>query len=75
MNTDSTIQHTSRKFMVHTVLSLLVAALGVAGVLYCAFVEDDPALVPLVLIAVGIAWFAIARARLRPKRGRDAIAS
>jgi hypothetical protein len=62
-----TIQHSSRKLLVHTVLSMLVTALGIAGVLYMIFVEDDPAIVPLVLIALGIGWFILARLRLRPR--------
>ncbi len=72
MNTPSTIQPTSRKLVVHTALSLLVTAIGVAGVLYMIFVEDDPAAVPLALIALGIGWFIIARVRLRPRAGRNA---
>lgn len=68
-NTPSTTiqRSTSRKLVIHSVLSLFITALGVAGVLYMIFVEDDPAAVPLVLIALGIAWFIIARMRLRPR--------
>ena len=77
MDIPSTIQPTSRNLLVHAVFSLLVTAIGVAGVLYMIFVEDDPAAVPLALIALGIGWFIIARARLRPCGGPgrdDAIA-
>jgi hypothetical protein len=66
-------QHTSRRLLVHSVLSMLVTAVGVALLIYMITVEDEPGAVPLALIALGIGWFIFARARLRPRAGRDAI--
>src|SRR5262245_9139001 len=69
MNTHNTIQHTpgSRKLLVHTVLSLLITAIGIALLVYMITVEDEPGAVPLALIALGIAWLVIARLRMRPR--------
>ena len=66
MNMHTTVHHSSKKLVIHTVLSMLVFLIGVAGVIYMITVEDDPALVPLLLIALGIGWFVVARLRLRP---------
>ena len=57
------------KLLVHTILSLVVAALGLAGVLYMIFVEDDPALIPMLMLAAGIGWFVYTRVRMKPKAG------
>jgi hypothetical protein len=68
MNTPSTIQHASRKLLVHTALSLLVIALGVALLIYMITVEDEPGALPLALIVGGTVWLVIARVRMRPRR-------
>lgn len=68
MNTHGTIQHASRKRLVHTALSLLAIALGVALLIYMITVEDEPGAVPLALIAGGIVWLVIARVRMRPRQ-------
>jgi hypothetical protein len=52
---------------VHTALSLLVVALGVALLIYMITVEDEPGALPLALIVGGIAWLVIARVRIRPR--------
>jgi hypothetical protein len=74
MNTHNTIQRTGRKLMAHTVLSIFTTAIGVALLIYMILVEDEPGAVPLALTALGIAWFIIARVRLRPNAGRDTTA-
>lgn len=68
MNTHSTIQHPNRKRLVHTALSLLVIALGVALLIYMITVEDEPGALPLALTLGGIAWLVIARVRMRPRQ-------
>jgi hypothetical protein len=71
-NTHGTVRHAGRKLVAHTLLSMLVAALGVALLLYMILVEDEPGAVPPALIALGIGWFIVARVRLRPQAGRNA---
>lgn len=75
MNTGATIQPTSRKLLAHTVLSMLVTAIGVALLIYMITVEDEPGAVPLALIALGIGWLVIARIRMRPRHHTSSAAS
>jgi hypothetical protein len=70
MNTHSTVHPASRKLLVHTLLSLLVIALGIALLIYMITVEDEPGALPLALTLGGIAWLIIARIRMRPRRPR-----
>ena len=65
MDTPVTVQRVNKNLVVHTACSLLLTHLGVAGVVYMIFVEDDPPALPLLLIAAGVAWFFAARRMLR----------
>ena len=67
MDSSTTIQPASRKRLAHTVLSMLVIALGAALLVYMITVEDEPGAVPLLMIAAGIGWLVFARVRLRPE--------
>ena len=73
MDTSSTVGPTSRKLIVHTVLSLVTFVLGVAMLIYMITVEDEPGAVPLGLIVLSIGWYLIARARLRPRTSRKTL--
>jgi hypothetical protein len=73
MNATSTVQSargSSTKLRVHTVLSILVAALGVALLAYMITVEDEPGALPLAMMAGGIGWFIVARWRLKPRAAK-----
>ncbi len=52
-----------KKREVHTILSLLIAGVGVVLLVYMITVEDEPGGVPLLLITVGVGWFVIQRVR------------
>ena len=67
MNTRSTTQPASRKLLMHMFFSMLILAIGIALLIYMVTVEDEPGALPLGLIVLGIGWFFIARARLRPR--------
>jgi uncharacterized membrane protein YobD (UPF0266 family) len=49
----------------HTQLSVAIFVLGVVLMIIVGYVEDDPTIPPFVMMAVGIAWFAITRYRIR----------
>ena len=49
----------------HTVVSGLVAALGVGLLIYMVVVESEPGALPLLLIAAGGGWYLAARFRDR----------
>lgn len=63
VSVDSTLSLARQKLKVHAVLSLL--ATGFGGLLLVMMVsnEGEPGLVPLVLLAAGVAWFLFARSR------------
>lgn len=70
MSVRDAVGHMSGSLVVHSALSMLVTVVGVAGVIYMIFVEDDPALVPMVMIPLGIGWFIAARFRLLRRQGK-----
>ena len=49
----------------HTLVPLLIAAIGVGLTGYMVFAEGEPGAIPLLLIAVGLGWFVAARFRAR----------
>ena len=65
MDRPKTIQDTSKKLVLHTVLSMLVIAIAVAGLSYMITVEGELGALPLLLLGLGIGWLAIARLRMR----------
>ena len=68
MSTDNTMQHTSKKLRVHTILSALTLAMGAALMAYMIVVESEPGLLPLVLVIAGAGWCAVTRVRVRSHR-------
>lgn len=52
-----------------TLLSTLIAVLGVVLLIYMIVVEDEPGALPLLLIAVGVGWRLLLRARTRSRPG------
>lgn len=65
MSATDTLQQNGKGFAVHVAISMLLIALGVAGSVYMIVVEDDPPALPLLLFAAGVAWFILARRRLK----------
>lgn len=56
------------KFPIQFVLSLLVAAIGTVLMIFMITVEDEPGLLPLVMIVVGGVWFLVTLNRSRASR-------
>ena len=65
---DSTIRQVGGRRFPHTTISVCLTLLGVALLAYMIVVEDEPGALPLGLIAAGIAWFVVARLRMRTRR-------
>jgi hypothetical protein len=66
---DGTVrQGGERRRFPHTAASVSVTLLGVALLAYMIVVEDEPGALPLALIAAGVAWFLVARLRVRARR-------
>jgi hypothetical protein len=53
------------RLKVHRLLSILTIVVGVAGVIIVGHVEDDPIVIPPLLIVLGIVWFLITHVRIR----------
>ena len=68
MSTENAIQRTRTKLPVQILLSMLTILVGVVLLAYMILVEDEPAAVPLLLIASGVGWLVVARAQMRPRR-------
>lgn len=47
----------------HRLISILLATVGVALLAYMIPVEGEPGFLPLFLIALGVGWYFVARAR------------
>lgn len=50
---------------VHVVGPLLIACVGLGLLVYMVSVEGEPGALPLVLLALGVGWYLVARARRR----------
>jgi hypothetical protein len=55
---------TPRKLKSQLILSILTFGLGILLLLFMIFVEDEPGMVPLVLLAIGSVWFWITHSRI-----------
>ncbi|MCC2675654.1 MAG: hypothetical protein K0Q43_4025 [Ramlibacter sp.] len=56
-----------RKRKVHLILSALLTAIGVLLAAFKIVHDSEPGLIPLVLIALGVAWHVTARRRFPSK--------
>jgi hypothetical protein len=56
---------TSNKLRTHTLLATLTLVIGLMLMIYMVNVESEPGAIPLLLIACGIGWHLITRARIR----------
>lgn len=54
-----------RRLRLHTVMSVLTIAVGLVLMTMMIVVESEPGTIPLLLVASGIAWYLITRARIR----------
>jgi len=54
-----------KKLNVHKLLSALVLAIGLVLMTYMIYVESEPGLLPILLVVLGVGWYAITRARVR----------
>jgi hypothetical protein len=52
------------KLKVHTLLSLLVIAVGLVLMAYKIYADSEPGLIPLLLVVLGIGWYTVTRARI-----------
>jgi hypothetical protein len=52
----------------HMAIASGVTLIGAALLVYMVVVEDEPGALPLALIAAGVAWFLLARSRMRPRQ-------
>ena len=46
-------------------IAMVMTAVGLAGVIAMIVVEDEPGLLPLLVLVCGLAWLAIAHSRIR----------
>jgi hypothetical protein len=56
------------KLSVQTRLSVLVLAIGLVLMTYKIYADSEPGLVPLLLVVLGIAWYAVTRTRNRSRQ-------
>lgn len=52
----------------HTRLSVLCVVIGIALLFYFGYAEDEPNVIPPLLIVGGIGWFIVTRIRMRAHR-------
>lgn len=67
MSPDDPIHAAARTSKARTLLPLLTIWLGLVLLVYMVTVESEPGALPLLLIVIGVAWYAIARARARAR--------
>ena len=65
MTTNRTLPANRSASALHTLVPLLIAAIGLGLLGYMISVEGEPGAVPLLLIVVGVGWFVTARFRTR----------
>lgn len=65
MKADNTIQDTSKKLKVHTLLAVLTTVIGVVLLIYMIVVESEPGAIPLLLVVLGIGWYFVTRVLIR----------
>jgi hypothetical protein len=56
------------KLKVHTLLSVLVVAVGAGLMAYMITVESEPGAIPLLLVVIGSGWYLVTRGRVRSRR-------
>lgn len=54
----------SEKLMMHKIISIAIVLLGIAMMIVMMVVEDEPGTLSLLLIALGVGWYLVARTQL-----------
>ena len=65
MNTERTLDPARKAPTGHTLIPMLVTAIGAVLLAYMVYAEGEPGLLPLVLVMGGLAWYVVARVRSR----------
>jgi len=49
----------------HTLLSVLTLVTGIVLMIYMIYEEGEPGTIPILLVAMGVGWYSIARVRMQ----------
>jgi len=49
----------------HTLLSVLTLVTGIVLMIYMIYEEGEPGAIPILLVAMGVGWYSIARVRMQ----------